>query len=166
MNVIEWFLARSENLYITSSYGLRIHPISGELHFHQGVDIAGEYEGFPTVSPSAGEVTLATYSESYGYYLNFQQNGADYYIRIAHLQSLNVTNGMEIEGGFNMGGMGTSGSSTGVHWHIETWVDGSHVDPETVEMYVSESEPTDPPQKPTLTPLQIMLNRRFIQRRR
>lgn len=163
MTVVEWFLDRSENLYITSDYGWRTHPISGEEHFHQGVDIAGEYEGFPTVSPSAGEVTLATYSESYGYYVNFQQDGADYSLRIAHLEGLNVTTGMEIQGGFNMGGMGTSGSSTGVHWHIEVWKDGSHVDPNTVTMYGTT---TTPPQQVVSEAYQIMMSRRIAHRRR
>ena len=162
MTVVEWFLDRSENLYITSDYGWRTHPISGEEHFHQGVDIAGEYEGFPTLSPSPGEVTLAAYSESYGYYFNYQQDGADYSLRVAHLESLNVTNGMELQAGFNMGGMGTSGSSTGVHWHIEVWKDGSHVDPNTVTMYGVDS-----PGKPVdMDAFRLILGRRIHHRRR
>jgi len=164
MNVVEWFLSLSENLVVTSDYGWRSDPFTGEQKFHQGVDIAGESEGFPTPAPSKGEVILATYSDSYGYYFNFQQEGASYYLRVAHLYNLNVTTGMEVLTGFNLGGMGTSGSSTGVHWHIEVWKDGSHVDPNTVQMYDPES--TGSPVEVDMDAWRIMMSRRIQHRRR
>ena len=161
-SVADWYLAveypewsELGDLVITSPFGDR------EGGFHYGTDIAhqgGSPTGFPTPVPSESEIITVGYGESYGNYVLFWQIGAEYEILIAHLDTVHVQEGDIVEAMTDIGGMGSTGTSTGNHWHIETRVAGTKVDPETVEVYLEDSPPK--------TPEYVFLARRIMNRRR
>lgn len=143
MSVVTYFLSLSPNLSVTSPYGPRIHPVTGEEDFHEGVDIAGEPEGFPTPAPVFCQVKVAIAGhETYGNYVRLQITSS-LEILIAHLKDLKVTAGQFIAAGTNIGGMGKTGQVTGTHWHIETRINGVRQDPATVPLDIPEPTPLD-----------------------
>lgn len=114
---------------ITSRYGNRYHPISGKYTFHTGIDIDGyNMQGSPVVASAGGVVAIAGYDGGYGNYVVIDHGGgiATLY---AHLCSISVSKGQSVSQGQTVGGIGTTGSSTGVHCHFEVRVNGSTVDP-------------------------------------
>lgn len=110
-----------------SGFGLRVHPISGRLQHHAGVDFVTR--GDPTVAASQpGVVTLAERNGGYG--LSVEVTGVTGVVtRYAHLRSVAVEVGEEVEPGDPIGVMGSTGASTGPHLHYEVLVDGQQVDP-------------------------------------
>lgn len=143
MMISEWFLSLSPNLVITSPYGWRTHPITGELDFHDGVDIAGEPEGFPTPTPSPAHIITSALSDGYGNYVKYTQAGANYSILVAHLQARNVVADEYVTTGHNIGGMGKTGNVTGTHWHIEVSINGTKYDPAIMTMFFPPVTPLD-----------------------
>lgn len=137
--VVEYFLLLDNNLQITSHYGERI--INGKPDFHNGTDIAhlgGSPTGFPTPVPSHSTITKVGYNPGgWGNYVRFKQTGADYEIQVAHLDTVDVTEEQTVIKGQSIGGMGNTGNSFGNHWHIEVWVEGERVNPETYPLYGS-----------------------------
>lgn len=102
---------------ITSNYGQRIHPITGERTFHKGVDIAVP-TGTKLYAAVQGTVKTASYSDSAGYYVKII-NEAGWIVTFMHMDSLAVTAGQKIEQGDFVGYSGNSGNSTGPHLHLE-----------------------------------------------
>ncbi|MER2132002.1 MAG: peptidoglycan DD-metalloendopeptidase family protein [Carnobacterium inhibens] len=113
--------------YQTSSYGYRIHPITGVNKLHGGIDFGG---GGPIVAAQSGTVVFSGYDSSWGYYVKID-HGNGLQTLYAHMVagSLLVTSGQQVSQGQQIGTMGTTGSSTGVHLHFEVYVNGSRVDP-------------------------------------
>jgi len=113
--------------YITSSYGYRIHPITGVNKLHGGTDFGG---GGPIVAAQSGKIVFAGYSSSWGYYVKIDHgNGVQSLYAHMVAGSLLVSSGQQVSQGQQIGTMGTTGSSTGVHLHFEVYVNGSRVDP-------------------------------------
>lgn len=122
-----WPVPSSGN--ITSHYGMRYHPISGQYKLHQGIDIAAGY-GSNIVAACSGTVTIA----SYGY-----NGGAGNYVAISHgnglstvyyhCSSLLVTAGQFVVEGTPVALIGSTGSSTGNHLHFGVIKNGNYVDP-------------------------------------
>lgn len=111
---------------LSSHYGYRTHPITGDRRFHAGIDIAG---GGPIVAARGGTVTTATYNSGYGYYV-VVDHGDGYSTLYAHMQpNLSVAPGQQVSQGQQLGIMGTTGQSTGVHLHFEVHRNGSTVNP-------------------------------------
>lgn len=110
-----------------SGFGLRGHPISGRLQHHAGVDFVTS--GDPTITASQpGVVTLAQWNGAYG--LSVEITGVTGIVtRYAHLRSIAVEVGEEVQPGDPIGVMGSTGVSTGPHLHYEVLVDGEQVDP-------------------------------------
>lgn len=102
---------------ITSDYGERIHPITGERVFHNGIDIAIP-TGTPLYSAVKGTVTLAEYSESAGNYVKIQTDSG-WTVIFMHMDSFAVERGQQIEKSDFVGYSGNSGRSTGPHLHLE-----------------------------------------------
>ena len=82
---------------VSSYYGYRIHPISGENQLHNGLDIAAP-AGTPVKAGLTGRVTSASYNDSYGNYVILEDSDG-YEIRYAHLNSISVSAGASIEKG-------------------------------------------------------------------
>ena len=111
---------------ITSTFGNRIHPITGRPNNHTGTDI-GAPGGTPIQAARGGVVTISTYHYSYGNYVVVQHdNGIS--TLYAHMRSRAVSEGDVVEQGDVLGYVGTTGSSTGNHLHLEFRINGSRVD--------------------------------------
>lgn len=120
---------------VTSPFGYRYHPISGQWKLHGGTDIAGQgISNTPAVAAAAGKVIAATYNGSYGYYVMVYHgtaaNGSEYATLYAHMWSYCVSVGDYVEAGQKLGNIGSTGSSTAPHLHFEIRKDGERVDAE------------------------------------
>lgn len=119
---------------LTSAFGERVHPLTGERVHHRGVDLAAPV-GTPILSPAAGRVTLATEryegGDPHGTVVVLDHGGGlqSFY---SHLDSLAVTPGQEVAPGEQVGTVGATGEVTGPHLHFEVWRDGEPVDPATL----------------------------------
>ncbi len=112
---------------ITSRYGRRQDPFSGDAEFHRGIDIAAPI-GTLIRAVASGLVTAATYSTGYGNLVEIRH--ADGYLtRYAHCQRLKVAAGDIVSQGQVIATLGRSGRATGAHVHFEVHKDGRHTDP-------------------------------------
>ena len=111
----------------TSGFGTRRDPRTGRPRQHNGVDWAGP-RGTPILSTGAGRVTFAGRQGGYGNLVIVQHDfGIETYY--AHLHTINVNVGQRVSRGDRIGGMGTTGRSTGVHLHYEIRVGGRPINP-------------------------------------
>ena len=115
---------------ITSRFGNRVHPISGELKFHSGIDIDGYgNDGGPIVAAGSGTVITAASNGGYGNYVIIDHG--DYTQTLyAHMSGIAVSQGTYVSAGQTIGFLGQTGVATGTHCHFEVIVNGSRVDPE------------------------------------
>ncbi len=111
--------------YYSSPFGYRLSPITGGSELHRGQDIAGS--GAISAAQS-GTVVTATYHASFGYYVVINHgtiNGVTVETLYAHMQpGLLVAPGQTVSQGQQIGIMGTTGDSTGVHLHFEVHENG------------------------------------------
>ncbi|NBB96641.1 MAG: peptidoglycan DD-metalloendopeptidase family protein [Alphaproteobacteria bacterium] len=113
----------------TSGFGMRRHPLTGRSKMHNGLDWAAS-RGTPILAAGDGIVTTAERQRGYGNIVIIKHEfGLETYY--AHLNSLNVREGQRVSRGQKIGGMGTTGASTGVHLHYEVRVNGRPVNPLT-----------------------------------
>ena len=111
---------------ISSEYGERIHPVTGEKKLHGGIDIVGEHHG-EILSVADGVVTFAGEQSGYGYCVEIKHivNGETIYSFYAHMSKLNVSLGNKVSQGSVIGLEGGAeedpghGTSTGHHLHFE-----------------------------------------------
>ena len=115
--------------YVSSEYGYRIHPISGEKKFHTGIDIAGNNNS-PIYAAQEGRVIYAGERGGYGLtVIIIHDNGL--VTLYAHCSSLSVREGQNIEKGEHISNVGSTGNSTGphVHFEIRVGIDGETLNP-------------------------------------
>lgn len=115
------------NYTLTSLYGSRIHPISGQPNNHLGIDIRAGY-GTPIKAARGGVVSTSTYGSSYGNYVTITHGNGDS-TRYAHMSKRAVSEGDIVQQGQVIGYVGSTGNSTGNHLHFEVFVNGSRKDP-------------------------------------
>lgn len=113
--------------YVTSPYGYRIHPLTGEKDLHRGIDI-GAAEGTPIQALQDGYVVWAGEAGDYGLCVVIG-DGDGYQSRYAHCGSLLVSAGQEVKRGDVVATVGNTGSSTGPHLHLEVTHDGEYLNP-------------------------------------
>lgn len=124
--IFTWPLSTGGTL--TSNYGYRIHPISGVRKMHTGIDLAAP-AGTPILAAESGTVSLVRkLGTGYGWYV-VVSHGSNISTLYAHMSSIIVSEGQAVSRGQKLGGVGTTGSSTGNHLHFEVRVNGSHVSP-------------------------------------
>ncbi len=102
---------------ISSSFGTRISPFTGEQSFHQGTDIAAPI-GTPVYASKSGMVSYSGVDNIYGNYIIIQHDNNTQSL-YAHLDEYFVFSGEIIEKGTNIGTVGNTGLSTGPHLHFE-----------------------------------------------
>jgi murein DD-endopeptidase MepM/ murein hydrolase activator NlpD len=102
----------------TSGFGWRIHPVSGESRFHQGVDL-GAALGTPVVATLSGKVVLADWVGGYGMTVVIAHNNGTQETLYGHLSEILVRPGDQVEQGTIIGRVGSTGLSTGPHLHFE-----------------------------------------------
>ena len=112
---------------LTSPYGYRTHPITGEWKFHNGVDLANSM-GTPICAAWSGTVTVATHGTTYGEYVTIN-HGDGYSSLYAHMTHYVVSKGEYVTKGQLIGYMGSSGRSNGPHLHFSIFYNGSTVNP-------------------------------------
>ena len=112
--------------YISSYYGYRKNPITGEGQLHRGVDIAVP-TGTNVYATHDGTVTQAAYDSHYGNYVVLELDG--YTTKYAHMETVSVSTGQTVEKGTIIGTTGNTGSSTGSHLHIECLYNGEYYNP-------------------------------------
>jgi len=112
---------------LSSSYGMRSHPVLGGHRRHNGVDLAAP-TGTPVYAPADGLVSRADAFGSYGNYISLE-HGGDLQTRFGHLSGFAVSAGERVSKGQLIGYVGTTGRSTGPHLHYEVRVAGDPVDP-------------------------------------
>ncbi len=115
---------------ITSQFGHRVDPITGEVSSHTGTDIACA-EGTPILAAADGVVTVAngldSWGGSYGYYIQIDHGGGLETL-YAHCSSICVATGQQVQAGQVIGYVGHTGRVTGNHLHLEVRIDGNRAD--------------------------------------
>lgn len=112
---------------ITSPFGYRQHPITGDLDFHTGIDLAAG-EGTAIHCAADGRVTEAGWSDSYGNYLVVQHSD-NFSTKYAHCSRLIAQQGDVLRRGERIALVGSTGISTGPHLHFECIVEELRCDP-------------------------------------
>ncbi len=112
---------------LSSKFGYRIHPISGEKKLHTGIDIPAP-AGTPVVAANSGTVIISRYDNSYGNMVAIDHGGGivSFY---AHNTERLVKVGDKVSKGQKISTVGTTGYSTGNHLHFEVKKNGTFVDP-------------------------------------
>ena len=115
---------------ITSQFGHRVDPITGEISSHTGTDIACA-EGTPILAAADGTVTVAngldSWGGSYGYYIQIDHGGGLETL-YAHCSSICVATGQQVQAEQVIGYVGHTGRVTGNHLHLEVRIDGNRAD--------------------------------------
>lgn len=126
--IFQWPLPQS--YAITSWFGYRADPFTGEIAYHSGTDI-GAPGGTPILAAADGTVTIANgidfWDGGYGYHIKVRHNDT-FDTLYAHCSSICVTVGQEVKQGEVIGYVGTTGNSTGNHLYFEVWQNGQRTD--------------------------------------
>ncbi|MDR7382001.1 peptidoglycan DD-metalloendopeptidase family protein [Promicromonospora iranensis] len=119
---------------VTSSYGMRFHPVLQYSRLHAGTDFRA-YCGTPILAPADGTVLYARFLAGLGNQVlinhGYSAGGSSVMTSSNHLTSFAVSPGQSVSRGQVIGYSGTTGTSTACHLHFEVYVDGSTVDPMT-----------------------------------
>lgn len=110
-----------------STFGARVHPITGVSRMHNGIDIANS-RWTPIYASADGVVTVSRYSESFGNYVALD-HGNGYVTKYAHMQLNSVKQGQFVKRYQLLGYMGNTGLSAGPHLHYEVWYNSKAVNP-------------------------------------
>jgi murein DD-endopeptidase MepM/ murein hydrolase activator NlpD len=111
----------------TSSFGVRFDPFTKRPAFHSGLDFGGGFMT-PILATAPGIVSFAGVRSGYGNTVEID-HGQGFKTRYAHMQAIAVKPGQRVAVGQRVGGMGSTGRSTGVHLHYEVWVNGRAQNP-------------------------------------
>ena len=122
---------------VTSSFGYREHPVTGEEDFHDGVDIAAP-TGTDVAASYAGTVAETGSSEIFGNYV-LLEHAEGFETFYGHLSSIAVSQGQFVSQGRTIGKVGSTGLSTGPHLHFRVKIGGLWVDPQKI-VAIGESE--------------------------
>lgn len=114
--------------YVTSRFGLRVHPITGVKKSHTGIDISAD-SGVSIIAADSGTVTKAAVYGGYGNCV-ILDHGNGTVTLYGHLSAFAVSEGESVTQGQTIGYVGSTGVSTGPHCHFEIWSGGSRIDPE------------------------------------
>ena len=126
---IKGFLLRTplDGARVTSSFGMRLHPILGFSRMHAGIDF-GAPVGTPVFAAGDGVVEKAQWAGGYGRWLQIRHN-AQYETGYGHLSGWAVKPGQHVHQGQVVAYVGSTGLSTGPHLHYEIVVNGQKVNP-------------------------------------
>ena len=118
---------------VTSSFGMRMHPLLGYSKMHQGVDF-GAPPGTPIFAAGSGVVEEIGFKGGYGRYIRLRHPGS-YETAYGHMSRFNshLYRGARVNQGEVIGYVGSSGRSTGPHLHYEVHVNGRQVNPLSIK---------------------------------
>ncbi|MCL2344220.1 MAG: M23 family metallopeptidase [Firmicutes bacterium] len=113
---------------VTSTYGTRKDPFTGETASHAGLDLAAP-EGTPIYPSKPGKVLLVGYDEGgYGNYVVINHGGGQATL-YGHCSEILVAEGDNVTVDTVIAKVGSTGRSTGNHCHFEIIIDGKPVNP-------------------------------------
>ena len=106
---------------VTSEFGWRTHPITGEQNYHNGIDLVNNNPNTPIYASADGEVIVAGDANYFDWYGNWVviKHSDGLYTGYAHLSRVDVSKGSTVTQGQQIGLMGTTGPSTGEHLHFQ-----------------------------------------------
>ena len=109
---------------LSSTYGMRKHPILGYNKMHRGTDFAAP-KGTPIMASGSGIIEMAKWNGAYGKYIRIRHN-SKYKTAYAHLNGYarGIKRGAKVRQGQIIGYVGSTGRSTGPHLHYEVLVNG------------------------------------------
>ena len=113
--------------WISSSFGSRMHPMTGKKQFHRGVDIPGKL-GADVLAVADGVVTRSERSGNYGWLVKID-HGDDYTTLYSHNSKNLVEVGETVTKGQSIALIGSTGRSTGPHVHFEVAKNGRTINP-------------------------------------
>ena len=112
---------------LTSSFGMRTNPVTGNLRLHQGIDLAAP-AGTDVHATADGVVTEIGNDAIYGNYIIIKHNN-NWASLYGHLQKIGTTLRSNVKSGTIIGWVGSTGQSTGPHLHFELRQNGRAQDP-------------------------------------
>jgi murein DD-endopeptidase MepM/ murein hydrolase activator NlpD len=113
--------------YISSGFGYRSDPFTGEAAMHAGLDFRGPI-GAPIYAAAKGRVSFAGVKNGYGNCIEIT-HGNGMMTRYAHMSAFRARVGQTVEAGDAIGAIGSSGRSTGPHLHFEVRINDRPVNP-------------------------------------
>ncbi len=123
---------------ISSTFGMRRHPVLGYNKMHKGMDFAAS-TGTPIYAAGDGTIDYLGRRGGYGNYIRIRHNGT---LKTAYAHMHNYARGMKkgkrVKQGEVIGYVGTTGRSTGPHLHYEVLVDNKQVNPSSVNLPTGE----------------------------
>ena len=119
---------------LSSSFGLRKHPILGYNKLHQGTDFAAP-KGTPIMASGSGTIEMASWNGAYGKYVRIRHNST-YKTAYAHLTRFgkNIRRGAKVQQGQIIGYVGSTGRSTGPHLHYEVLIKNKRVNSQNLKL--------------------------------
>lgn len=121
----------TDPIYVTSEYGMRLHPILHIWRLHAGIDLR-DYCNQPVYAGRAGTVQWAKYRSGYGNQVLIDHgwvNGASLMSSYNHLTRWVVSAGQQVSTGQLIGYAGNTGTSAACHLHFEVYVNGATTNP-------------------------------------
>ena len=119
---------------LSSSFGLRKHPILGYNKLHQGTDFAAR-TGTPIMASGSGVVLRAQKYKGYGNYVSIKHNST-YVTAYGHMSKYgrNIKKGVRVNQGQIIGYVGSTGMSTGPHLHYEVIKNGKRINSQRLKL--------------------------------
>ena len=119
---------------LSSSFGMRKHPILGYNKMHRGTDFAAP-EGTPIMASGDGKIIRARWCGGGGNCIKIKHNSS-YSTVYAHLKNFarGIKEGVKVKQGQIIGYVGSTGLSTGPHLHYEVIVNGKKVNSQTLKL--------------------------------
>ena len=119
---------------LSSTYGMRKHPISGFNKMHKGIDFAAP-KGTPVYAGGNGVIEMAGRNGGYGNYIRIRHNN-EYKTAYAHLSGFKkgISKGIRVNQGEVIGYVGSTGRSTGPHLHYEIIYQNKQINPLTLKL--------------------------------
>ncbi|MDR1786765.1 MAG: M23 family metallopeptidase [Spirochaetaceae bacterium] len=124
-----WPLSNPVTGHLSMKFGQNIHPITGQLYLHKGLDFSTYRSGDPVVATANGQVVTISWDEGFGLYVVIKHKHG-IYTRYAHLNTTRVQKGQFVSQRDVIGTIGNTGISTGPHLHYEVHIGSDVVDPE------------------------------------
>ncbi len=118
---------------ISSHFGERVHPVTGEKNIHTGIDIRAP-AGTPIHATAPGIVSFSGWTNDSGYII-VVEHGHGFSTAYAHNKKNHVSVGQKINKGELIASSGSTGITTGPHLHYEVWKNGKQIDP---NLYLKE----------------------------
>ena len=124
---------------LTSSFGIRKHPLTGRVQPHRGIDF-GVASGTPILAASDGILSFRGMHGGYGNLIKIRHS-SDIETVYAHLSEFasGLGPGTHVRKGEVIGYVGSTGRSTGPHLHYEMYFDGERIDPLGSELATAPS---------------------------